>query len=486
MNKDKRSTIFGLAFVAVSISALVAELILGPPHSTQIIMIVALMLLLGITTLLYFVRKDCNLYKSAIILIIGSGIIMRIGYCFYTDMFVREHDFGSLEFENWGHATYLMYVIVKGQLPPSSYGQFYQQPLFYFLSAIVSKPINFILGRDDLYSLVNMSRIVTCSASIFIIFVSDLIAKEIKLSDKGRMFALIPVSFIPAFFLSGGAVGVDSLTALFMSLQILFTIKWYRKPTWKNTIILAFLFGLGVLTKISCAVIAIPTAFLFLRKAFSFHDNPKVQTKLFLRIVCFGLIALPLGLWYTVRGYLLFGPGATNVPRTFDYYSPSTEGYSLLERFGPIDIKSLCSSPCLVQANERNVNTALIKSSLFGHDPIEAPLWMEYFLLILGLMLILVVISSLIWLFINNRREKAYLYLGFVTIFYYMFIVAFCYKYPAVCSMDYRYMLICAVPSGLILGRMLERVKKGFVSEVISILLTLYPLLACLIYLVIQ
>lgn len=85
-----------------------------------------------------------------------------------------------------------------------------------------------------------------------------------------------------------------------------------KEKNWKNTLLLAVIYGLGMMTKISMATLAVFTAVVFAR---SFFKACKTGTwkGLLLKYAVFGAISLPLGLWYSLRNYLLFRQPLTYV-----------------------------------------------------------------------------------------------------------------------------------------------------------------------------
>ena len=71
---------------------------------------------------------------------------------------------------------------------------------------------------------------------------------------------------------------------------------------------MAVIYGLGVMTKVSVGVIALFTAVVFVIMLVKTVKTDAKQWKmLMLRYIVFGLISLPLGLWYSVRNYRMFG-----------------------------------------------------------------------------------------------------------------------------------------------------------------------------------
>lgn len=89
-----------------------------------------------------------------------------------------------------------------------------------------------------------------------------------------------------------------------MLLVMLYTLRWSYKPCMRNIIFLALAIGLGMSSKLSVAYMAPATALVFLWKLL--HTRGWICS-LLPQFIVFALICLPLGLWWYIRCYVLFG-----------------------------------------------------------------------------------------------------------------------------------------------------------------------------------
>lgn len=254
--------------------------------------------------LIIYCRKKRLTADTAIKAVIFAGIVMRIGYMLYTPCDLREHDLRDISADSYGHAAYLLGLIQNSSLPQSNDIQFYQQPFFYIAGSIVSKLINAVTANTDAFSYVDAVKTVSCAVSCMILIIALSIFDMFMLKGKEKFIAMLIVAFHPSFFL-GTRVTPDMLSTFFMTLALLFTFRWYNTPDWKNTVILAFIYGLGVMTKISVSLIALFTAVVFAVKFFE-HMKENKMFSIILKLVTFGFISLPLGLWYSVRNKIRF------------------------------------------------------------------------------------------------------------------------------------------------------------------------------------
>ena len=194
------------------------------------------------------------------ILIVVMGCIMRIGYLLYTPCTVREHDMGEITLDACGKAAYVLQVALNHQLPPSYEFQYYQQPLFFILGGVLGRIVNFLLNvpeENNLLFLIDVSRWVSLIASCLILPAAGSLFDALKIGDRAKCIGMMLISFSPVFYLMGGRIGEDSLIILFMTLALLFTIKYEKENTWKKIIILALVYGYGMMTKITMPVPAL-------------------------------------------------------------------------------------------------------------------------------------------------------------------------------------------------------------------------------------
>ena len=129
----------------------------------------------------------------------------------------------------------------------------------------------------------------------------------------GLQILLLYVAFTPIFILNSGSVTPDALTTCFLTAEFLVTLLWKQTPCRKYLFTLAFLYGFGVMAKISCATVVPFTALIFLQKLFQEKDCRR-RLCLLKDYLLFSCISLPLGLWYALRNWLLFRQPLTYVP----------------------------------------------------------------------------------------------------------------------------------------------------------------------------
>ena len=405
-----------------------------------------------------FTSKKVNARADTrvITLLIMAGCFLRIWYVIETPVTLRGHDIWELSPYGMGKAAYLLRLVEWGKLPDSYELQFYQQPFYYLISALVAVIMRGTTGITEEAFLVNAGKVVSCAASCCSLYVSERLLREFCSNTKAVCYGTAVLSFTPAFWLTGGRLGEDALTFFFMASVILGTIRWEKNPDWKHTILLALLYGCGMMTKISLAFPAFYTAYRFWK-------NRKI--KLFIpKIGAFALISLPLGMWYSIRNYILFA-------QPIGYVLPQSgtldrSNYSYVARFLSFDIRNWLGSPYADPFSDYNFPVYLLKTELFGEFTYEMPEWIPTVLLLASTLLTMGCVGigiRRIFRWKRSGEDKRPLVFGLL---FGGYAVISYLKLPYGCSMDFRYYMMLAVCKVLMLcGFLGEGARGRFAQE---------------------
>lgn len=420
-------------------------------------------------------------YNAGIYAVMIMGIVMRIGYMLSTDCTVRGHDLWDIDPAGAGHAGYLLQILTKHQLPDTNTLQLYQQPLFYILGALVSRFLNLFFHEVTYHDLVDAAKTVSCMASCISLVLCRRIAQESGLKEQGILYTLILTAFLPASYLTGGTVNPDALASLMMLYAYLFTLRWLRNRSWKNTILLAVIFGLSMMTKISCGVVALVTAGIFLWQ-FVIALHKKKAGRLLIKYLVFGCISIPLGMWYSVRNYILFRQPLTYVLWLGEQSELYTGSHPIIQRILLIDVDNLLQGPYTDVWSDYNLPVYYLKSALFGEFSFDVPGFLPVLLLLTAFVLSLFCISAVICSIRNRRIRRDYRIMIAVSMSLVLYGsgILFYLKYPFGCSMDFRYIIFLAVPLGILLGKYAETHKVK--SFYLHLLLSIYAVFSALMY----
>lgn len=423
----------------------------------------AMALLLAVCMIyMLFLKITKRLNASrAVRLVFIMGCVMRIGYMLYTPVDVRGHDLFELDVKAYGKAGYLLRLVLEGRLPESNTLQLYQQPFFYIAGAAASRVINTLLGCTDMFSLVDAAKTVSCAASCLTLAVVERLFGACGISEKGTLTGMVLAAFTPVCYLTAGRVSEDAVITLFMTAALLYTLYWEKTPDWRNTVILALLYGFGMMTKISMAVPALYTAWVFAKKVYGDRKNRGLYGKL----VVFGCISLPLGLWYSLRNMVKFHQGITYVLMQ-DTQGPVYRGkVSLMQRFLIPDVGNMLDTPYANALQDHNLFVYLLKSELFGEFTYQLPEWIPYWLLLASLVLTLTAAGYCLWILLHFKSSRAALAPAVWMVMFAGFAVKSYLSYPFACTMDFRYYIILTVCKAILIGRLSDRAALGKVSD---------------------
>lgn len=432
-----------IAFYAVSVSGQAAKI-----QTIQLLMQICELAAVGAAIWTMLTHRETDSGGTVLQMILALGILMRIGYMLYTPADVRGHDLGDISAKGNGHAGYILHLL-QGELPPDNGCQFYHPPLFYMLSAIVASGYRLLSGDADPVQLVEAAKTVSCAASIVTLFYARKLCRQLRLSDCATLLAVGLAAFLPNHYLLAGRVNNDSLAVMFMTAILYYTLRWYERQEWGTTVKLALCFGLGMMTKVSVGAFAPVTGALMLLVLYR-RIREKSWRPVIGKFAAFGGIAFPLGLWYSVRNWLLFHQPFNYVyqiskdPKLFQI-SKDTKLYcgdrSLWERFGLVKNLAVYNRPF----GDYNVWNYLLKGSLFGEFSFSMGRLIPELLTLINLLLILISLVAMVVVLIRHRTPQWSALICFWLILMASYIV-FNLKYPFGCTMDFRYI----VPNALI------------------------------------
>lgn len=504
MNQIKKTSVATAVIVIAVIASYVVAHLTGAQQSRLYIKI-AMCTALALTAVIASVNvrtmtcRDIHYYDVIIIAIMAAGIIMRIGYMLYTPCNIRQHDLCGFDADAGGHAAYILNLMQYHRLPLSNKLQFYQQPFFYIAGSLMSFVVNSILNTSSAYELADAARTAACTASCLMLPASDALCRECGIGGRGRVISTALVACSPVFYMTAGMLTPDSLSTLLMVLAVLYTIKWSNDCSWKNTVLLAVIYGLGVMTKVSVGVIALFTAVVFVIMLVKTVKTDAKQWKmLMLRYIVFGLISLPLGLWYSVRNYRMFGQPLGYV---LDIGGSRSKLYtgdrSIAARIFTFSIDNIMKGPYADVFNDYNAPAYYLKSSLFGEYRYEVPAIIPAILLFAALFITFIAVVAVIYQLIHLKNKSiAYYAVPVVSVLMYASVTYFYMKYPYGCSMDYRYMGLLSVMAGAALGRMCENtIEIRFrnivmntckLNKYIVFMLTVFCLASVIMYVMVQ
>ena len=412
----------------------------------------------------------CNKSKDSkniiFYLVFVFGVILRTIYIFETNIYVRQHD--VLDIGECGHLDYIYTIYMMHRLPKTINWQFYHPPLWHILSALWLVFLK--LFGFELSYLFEGIQILSLLFSSFMVVIANQICLKLKLNDKYRFLVDALVAINPTLIMFSGSINNDCLLTFLEALVMLELFNWHDHTDTKNTIKLAIVTGLCVMTKLNGAIMALPIIYVFVRKFRDVFIKNKEEIKGYIsKILLFGLISLPIGLWYQVRSIIKFSNMMVPTPGDWLY----TGNHSFASRFLSLNMHQLFNYANMDM--DYNLPSFLIRSAIFGEYHFNIPKFLFLSLIILLCILVaFFVIGSIKYLF-----EKKNVYVNVLLITWYISIVSsiiFYYNYPYACSMDYRYISICLLCSSVFIGYMLNKLTNKYLRILFLVIILLYIL----------
>lgn len=442
-----------------------------------------------ILVFLLYIFSDRKKYREQMnaFLIMGTGFVLKLCYVLQTSVYTRQHDVYIFDGEI-GHAGYIEYILKNlhvADFDIRERWQFCHPPLHHSLSAvwIYLNEKCLLLGHNESRESLQM---LTLFYSMCIIISAYKIFRYFGLKGKSLYIPLAVASFHPAFILFSGSINNDVLSVAFMTGAFLCALNWYREQSMKNILKTALCVGLGMMSKLTAALVAPPIALIF---AVVFFRNIKTDfKKLIIQFSVFLLVCAPLGLWYEIRNYVRWGVPILYVqeldPRLLQYIG-NTDFISRITDFSAFQFESVFEqwavwngdTYTITGYNEFNPLTALFKTSLFGEYINESSLKDSAFLINTSVVLfwLTVVLAAaglaamVIMFFKGKKTEKFSVVLLFLCLVFNFYKMSNDYAFT--CTMNFRYITPTVLTGALSAGLVLNQIKNdkfrkitGFIS----------------------
>lgn len=407
-------------------------------------------------------RNISNKTKNLIVVLLG--LALRFCYVIATPVLQKnQYDIGSVDASQGiftGHLGYIYYLYANRRLPdfdPREVYQFFHPPLHHGIEALWLSIGNFF--TKDFAVQLEWLQIPTLIYSCLIVFVTWKLVKELGVSDNRQWIVLGVIALHPTLIYMAGSLNNDGLSLLFQFAVIWFVVRWYKNRTTPNIVWIALAISLGMLTKLSASLMAIPTAFVFLYVFVAeWKELGSFPIKRFIQYVVFGVICVPLGMSWAVRCKLKFDMPLAYVNKLPEDSWQYIGDYTLWQRFGipnPIEfIKNLSHGSI---GFGENMWVQLFRTAALGEMDLSE---LSMTLKVLSMLLILVTtvvaliaFVKFIRLFRTDGYERAIKW--FMIIIYFVQVISFvrfCYGYPHQCTLNFRYMVPVLIPQAIALA----------------------------------
>ncbi len=410
-------------------------------------------------------RKPC-FERLAVLYIFAQGIAMRLGYILESPITRRQNDvhkFGGKD----GHSAYIEYIYEHLSLPdfdPTTKWQFYHPPFHHTICAIWLR-FQRLIGIPYEIACESIQAIsLFCSLACLVLFYKLL--RHFRLSGISLILPLSLVAFHPSLIILSGSINNDIMSIMFCIASVYCTAEWYRNPTCKNIIKIALCIGFGMMTKLSVGLVAPAVAGIFLLLLIRKRREWK---RIIPQFCAFGAICLPLGLWWSIRNLVKFSVPITYVPSlepTSWQYIGNIPTKTRLFDFSLYQFKDVFEQWSDKTYLEFNPTVAFLKNSLFGEHmtkyTFEEGALLNYPTILFWTAAVIAVTSFIATAVLSFKKGDRPIKL---MLFFYELVLLFsyykfCFEYPYICTMNFRYIVPCLFVGSLFTGLLCERLSK--------------------------
>lgn len=434
----------------------------------------AVILLVAYTAVCIYteIKQKSFSLDTIVVIIFVFAYFLRLFYVLYTGYGVRQHDMYLNSRK--GHYYYIKYIYENFSLPKENImnSQMYHPPFHHIVCATVLR-IWTLFGVDYVVAFEGL-QILTLTESMITLYVCYLILKQLDLKGRGLIIALSVLAVHPTFIILSGSLNNDNLSVTLAICSIYFAIKWYKCKNMRNIIAIALSVGLGMMTKLSVWMVAPPIAITFLIALFS--KNVGNKTVLIKQFALFGIICVPLGLFWSIRNYFLcgmpFGYVLEQSVKSAQYVgnSPlSTQTrHTVLDRlfnFKLYQIESVFTQNKVVNPNalynDFNPTIGILKSAMFEESTFTGIEFICNIAFYSSVILALISLISSTWIFIVDKDRSGVIKLiwGGTTLVVTVSFYLFCLLYPHVCTMSARYAVPAIAVNIFAVGMALDKLK---------------------------
>lgn len=406
-------------------------------------------------------------------LIIFLGFALRLTYILYTTIYERQHDNGVIG-QTEGHLGYITqfwdrpFALPEGDV--RLHNQYYHPPLHHFIVGIVLNVLK-ALGFTDITVAGEYIQYITMFYSCCCMVIMYKILRFFKINGTALVVGLSIVAFHPTFYILGGSVNNDMLSITFMAGAVLNTLYYYKDRTYANIIKVAVCVGCGMMSKLSGWMVAPAIAVVFIVVLIQSKDEWLQTIK---QWVAFGVVCVPLGMWWSVRNFALFGVPFNYVldfGEQIDMYVGDRPFIERLTDFSLFQFESVYDQ--FVWYNcpyyEYNPTIGLFKTAVFDEAQYTSPLDFWAILLFwVNVVLALVALIAMIYMLIKStgildRVMKMFLFLLYIvpTVSYYIF----CDSFAHTCTMNIRYVVITIFTGALFFAMTIQTIKEQHISK---------------------
>ena len=216
-----------------------------------------------------------------------------------------------------------------------------------------------------------------------------------------------------------------------------------------------------MMTKLSGAMIA-----LFIAPVFIWVMVKKLRVKqgadIFAQFGVFISISVPLGLWYSIRNFVLFGQPFGYVPKIGTNSNLYCGGHTIVERLLSFPLDGVLNPLYCQPRGDYNLWIYVLKCSVFGEYKYDAPAFLASALLLANAGLIVLSLIAMVYVMVSCKQLDKFMRFGLFSIWIVQMasFILFNIQYPFGCTMDFRYIIPTCIVGAIYIGIALDHWKS--------------------------
>lgn len=426
-------------------------------------------------TCVLLISAGCFKTEDGVFAVLAAGFVLRTVMVLFTPLNFYQHDvsgFGA-DFQGF-HDDYIMFIYEHWTLPSNDIrelGQLYHPPLHHVLSAVFFKINSLIFPKFA--NEINVFKTLPFLYSCWFVLIGHRILKHFKIGGAPLVISLAFISLHPQLIFLSIQINNDALMTMLFAASFYIALKWYEKPGLTTILYLAISIGCAMMAKLSGGLVAIPVAFLFLLKLIDSLRKKKGCVRLgelIKQYVLFALLVFPLGLWYQIKNYILFGTPITYVWKIESTANQDLWMFPTWKRLFAPSAGSL-KTPFMTMNSTKpetdyNVFLSLLKTSLFDERTFDSGYLINTGRILLALSLAVTVTCIACAVFVIARRIKQkritadFMSLLILCATLCVSYVSYCLGYPITSTESFRFVIPLLLPVGALLGMALTEMRK--------------------------
>ena len=393
-----------------------------------------------------------------LLFLVAAGALLRIGYMLYTPYYLRGHDIGTADSNQ--NAGYIAQIFLYGRLPQTNYGLLYHPPVAFLMEAGVMRLWSFFTPEKSVDTLLDVAKLVPAFLSCALLVVLRRLFEELNMPRRAVLVAVAVLAFQPTFFILSASINNDMAMVFFIAVSLLYTVRWYKKQTFRNILLLAVAIALAGTSKVSGLLVAPLTAVVFLAGWQRARPRGLGQNRMG-QFGAFAAVCLPLSLWYMVRNAVLFGQSPGYVLQMAVNGPLYVGNYSFVQRFLSLPLGNLFTQPYCAPYDDYQLLPYVLKNALFGEFTFSNAAWMAAPLMAAQLLLVAFSLAAMVYvLFDRGVPRLTRFLLGGLWVLQIGSFVVFNLRYPFGCTMDFRYIVPTLFSGTAFLGLGVQRLRK--------------------------